>query len=317
MNITLRTLTPDDLPAVDDLQNAYARAFSGAVVIPAGAYLSPAFHGGQDVLLAHDAGGRLLAYAPLYVQCVDGEGPSASLPDTLWVEIKAHPDLPDPAAVKDALYRDLEARAQSALAGRGRPARMVFDYGASETPAVAYVQERGFHYTESVFAMARDLRQPLPAASLPEGITLRRWKMESEPEQRDYVAARCECFPSAPITLPEWQYFMTSPMWAAGTCAAAFDGEVLTGAALAYWFAEENQSSPQPAGYTEEIFVRPAWRGRGVATAVIVEAMRFLQEHGLAWARLSVRAQNANALGLYHRLGYTVQEERRFYEKTL
>ena len=33
-------------------------------------------------------------------------------------------------------------------------------------------------------------------------------------------------------------------------------------------------------GYTEDIFVRPAWRGKGIARAAIAEGMRYLQEHG-------------------------------------
>ena len=325
--IVIRTFSSADAAAVMDLQRAYTDIYPGAPVIPAEMYLSPAFHGGQDVFCAYD-GESLLAYAPLYVQLIEA-GP-ADLPHVAWVEMKSSLSLLDSQMVKDALLERLMGRARQLVAdaagGSGRPIRMTFEYRASEKPAAAYVQSKGFAYVESVFLMRRDLTMPLPAgegtirdgaAAARLALALRRWKMPAVEDQRAYITARNECFPEAPITLESWQYYMLSPQWAAGVMIAGFDGAELAGAVNVYWDEAENRHAERPAGYTEDIFVRAPYRGRGLARAMIVDGMRYLKEHGLREARLNVRAVNETALTLYQRLGYQVSQESRFYAKTI
>jgi ribosomal protein S18 acetylase RimI-like enzyme len=318
-HITIRSLTAADIAQVVGLQQAYSELYPGAPVIPGELYLSPAFRQGQDVFCVFstaDGEERLVAYAPVYAQIVR-HGP-ADLPHRIWTEIKAHPDLADPMPVKDQLLLLVTRRAQELLEPfPGRQARIVFDYRASETAAVDYVLSRGFEYVESVFYQIRDLNVPFPVSVDPAGVEIRRWKMESEPEQRAYVAARNECFPEAPISLEEWQYYMRSPQWAAGTMIAALSANELVGTVNVYWNAEENRQTGRNVGFTEDIFVRPPWRGRGIARAAIIEGMHYLKEHGLDEAHLGMRALNENALGLYKQLGYRLVQESRFYSKLL
>jgi ribosomal protein S18 acetylase RimI-like enzyme len=311
-DITIRPMNSADVPVVFALQQKYERVYPDAQIVPGELYLSPAFHDGQDVFCALEDG-RLLAYAPVYLQLVDGPG---ELPDVVWMEIKADPDLPDPRPVKNALYQSVQAHLQEIMPpDRNRPLRLSFQYRPVETEAIEYVQSIGFACTESVFALGRDLRDPIPNPPVPEGIDLRHWKMESEAEQLAYVKARNECFPEAPISLGEWQYILGAPMWVEGTTIAAFDGHELVGNVAVFWNEAENAKSGTKAGYTEYIFVRPGWRGRGIAQAMIAEGMRYLQAHGMEQARLEVRALNEGALGVYKKLGYQVLSESRFYSK--
>ena len=98
-------------------------------------------------------------------------------------------------------------------------------------------------------------------------------------------------------------------MWAAGTSVAAFAGEELVGALLAYW-DPAGLAQPETAfGYTEEIFVRADWRGRGIGHAMISRALGHLAVQGLAEAHLQVSASNPGALELYTTLGYHVVSE--------
>ncbi len=324
-NIIIDTFTPDVIPQVVELQQEYQRRFPGAAVIPGGLYLSPAFHEGQDVFCAfadEPGGRRLAAYAPVYVHIVE-DGP-ATLPHQAWTEVKARPDLLDAEHLqeaerdKDLLLERVLQRARERIAPfPGRAGELLFEYHPNEEPAIAYVLARGFAYQKSAFFMRRDLSDPLPARAAPPGIIIRCWKMESEAEQRAYVAARNEVFPDMPITLAEWQYYLTSPLWATGTMIAAFDGAELIGAVSVYWNEEENQRSGQRMGFTEDIFVRPAWRGKGIASAAIMAAMEYLKERGLAEACLTVSALNENALGLYLGLGYQVVQESRHYAKSI
>ncbi len=309
--------TPADIQAVFELELAYARAFPGAPVIPAEAYLSPGFHQGQDVFCAYQ-GDCLAAYAPVYVHLIL-DGP-ADQPYVAWAEVKARPDLADPWPVKDALLEQLIERARAVTRASAResnlperPVRIMFDYHNNEIAAIEYIQSHGFDYVQSAFEMTRDLSEPVGRMPLPEGFSLRRWKMESEPEQRAYAAARNECFPNAPIQLETWQYFMRSAEWENGTTIACFEGQDLLGNVNVYWNEDEMREAGIRFGYTEDIFVRPEWRGKGIARAMISEGMRFLQEKGMAEARLTVAARNETALGLYLEMGYRVTQESRHY----
>ena len=87
----------------------------------------------------------------------------------------------------------------------------------------------------------------------------------------------------------------------------------MVGCVAAYWDDTLRQATGCEAGYTEYIFVREKWRGRGVAAHLIAQAMAYLKEHGREMAFLEVKASNENALGLYLRLGYQKVDETRFY----
>ncbi len=54
------------------------------------------------------------------------------------------------------------------------------------------------------------------------------------------------------------------------------------------------------------VAVEPAFRGRGIARALMEHALHYIHEMGGRWAMLQVRADNAIARGLYERLGFQV-----------
>jgi ribosomal protein S18 acetylase RimI-like enzyme len=261
-------------------------------------------------------GDQLAAYAPLFVQIV--EDGLVDLPHHAWIEAKAHPRLVQPEGIKDDLLECVRQRALELVAPfPGRETRLVLEYRDNEAPAIAYALSRGFQYRESIFHMRRTLAEPVPDITTPPGITLRRWKMESEAEQRAYVDACNECFPETPTSLAAWQYYLQSLQWSVGTMIAAYSGVELVGAVHVFWNPKEGQAGDTRPGYTEDIFVRPAWRGKGIARAAIAEGMRYLKEHDRREAHLAVRALNENALTLYLGLGYQTVEISRFYTKTL
>jgi ribosomal protein S18 acetylase RimI-like enzyme len=310
-NVTIRTFTASDRRSVAELQSAYTSVYPDAPVIPGELYLSPAFEGGHNVYCAVDECSNLLAYAPLYPVLIRDAAP---LPHTLWVEIKTDPACETPAAIKDQLFEQLLLRAREVTAELpGHPVHLTFQYFPSETASIEYVLSRGCRYTESVFSMRRDLTSEVSTPAPPREITIRLWRMQSEAEQQMYVEARNECFPEAPIALGEWQYFMKSPQWSVGTTLAAFDGDQLVGNVALFWDEAQNQQSGRKIGFTEHIFVRPAWRGRNIARCLINGGLTYLKQQGLTQAHLEVRAENRNALGLYTDLGYEVFRESRFY----
>ena len=60
----------------------------------------------------------------------------------------------------------------------------------------------------------------------------------------------------------------------------------------------------------------PAWRGRGVATALIGRNLRLLAERGMTEAALLVDSQNpTGALALYERVGFRRVRTDMFYQR--
>jgi ribosomal protein S18 acetylase RimI-like enzyme len=315
MNQTyIRTLTAEDVPQVMDLQLAYARRYPGAAVVDGQVYLSPAFEQGANVFCAFDPAGHLQGYSPLYP--VYSQQPDQ--PHTLWTEIRAYPDLDDLDAVKDRLYAQMLSRAL-VIAHRapGSTARLAFQYTPAEIDSIEYVRSKGFSQDESIYRMSRDLRRPIVPAQPPAEVEIRRWSMAADGDLAAYVAARNEAFPAAAISVDEWRYFLSAPFMQSGVIFGAFAADEPVGSATVFWSEEENRHSGQLGGYTEYIFVRPAWQGRGIARALVTCGMQHLLENGLEHAHLEVRARHAGALDLYISLGFQVVQETCLYTRAV
>ncbi|HLO27870.1 MAG TPA: GNAT family N-acetyltransferase [Anaerolineales bacterium] len=310
-NFTIRPFTASSAAAVIELQEAYTRVYPDAPVIPKESYASPGFEDGRNIFCAFDENGKLAGYAPLYPVLMRDQ---SDKPHTLWTEIKVHPEREAPDQIKDQLFERILFRARELTCDfPGHPIHLTFQYFPSEAASIGYVTSKGCQHTASVFTMRRDLSQEVPTLPPLEDIQIRPWRMESAAEQQAYVAARNECFPETPIRLGEWQYFMQSPQWAVGTTIAAFHDDQLVGNTAVFWDEAENQKSGKQVGYTEYIFVLPAWRGKNLARRMISAGLLHLKAHGLDEAHLEVLAENRNALRLYTELGYEVIRESRFY----
>lgn len=313
--ITIEALHSSYLPAIADLQTAYSAIYPDAPIIPGEVYLSPAFADGRNLFCALDENGELVGYAPLYPVLVRD---TSDLPHTLWTEIKTHPRVDSPNQIKDCLLEQILVRAREVTSDfPGHPIHLTFQYFPIEIASIEYVRSKGCEHTESMFTMRRDLSQAIHAPTSIENVVMRPWKMETEAEQQMYIDVRNQCFPEAPTALEEWQYFMSSPMWAVGTTYAAFHGEQLIGNTSVFWNEAENEQTGKKVGYTEFIFVHPDWRGKNIARELITRGLKHLKEHGLEDAHLEVKAQNQNALRLYQGLGFEVIRESRFYVLSL
>jgi ribosomal protein S18 acetylase RimI-like enzyme len=306
----IREFTTDDIPQVMALQYAYQKICPNAAVVPGEVYLSAGFDGGKNIICGFNESGSLLGYAPLFPNLTE----DPRIPHTVWAEVKANPELTSPQEVKDALFERLVNRTGEITgAFPGHPTRLTFQYHPSEIPSIEYVTSRGCIYSESVFRMMRDLSQGLPVVPAPLQIEVRPWRMQSEQEQQAYIRARNEAFPEAPITLPDWQYFLSSPAWQEGTTITAFDEQEIVGSVAVYWNEAISQQAGRKAGLTEYIFVRANWRKRGIATFLISQGLIYLKEHGREAAYLEVKASNQHALDLYYGLGYQLIDESRLY----
>ena len=78
----------------------------------------------------------------------------------------------------------------------------------------------------------------------------------------------------------------------------AWDGADVAGGLTAYDFGD--------IGFVRELGVRPAWRGKGIASALLRRSFESLRARGQLRVALGVDAENESAIGLYQRLGMRV-----------
>jgi len=85
----------------------------------------------------------------------------------------------------------------------------------------------------------------------------------------------------------------------------AWDGDEVVAGVLGFIDAAENSELGRRRGYTESIFTRRPWRGRGIASSLIARNLRLLEERGMTEAALIVDATSpTGAVELYERMGF-------------
>ena len=88
---------------------------------------------------------------------------------------------------------------------------------------------------------------------------------------------------------------------AAEVVLARKDGEVV---GFALFFHNFSTFLGKPGLYLEDLYVRPRWRGRGVGTALLAEAVDRARKAGCHKMALQVWPHNAAAIALYERFGF-------------
>jgi mycothiol synthase len=164
--------------------------------------------------------------------------------------------------------------------------------------------------------MRIDLRDDLPEPSWPDGISVR--TMEPGDEERVYEANN-EAFAD------DW-HFQPQPFerW----CSDAFgregfdptlvllaedDGELAGFSASSWHFSGDPEF-----GWIGILGVRPRWRRRGLATALLLHSFQDFRGRGATRVGLGVDAQNTTgAVELYERVGMHVARRNDTYEKQL
>ena len=83
---------------------------------------------------------------------------------------------------------------------------------------------------------------------------------------------------------------------------AEYDGMVVGYAA--YWEEPIRFSRVTKQLYLSDLFVDPAYRGRGIGKALLVQVEKAAADRGLSQIGLTVLARNAAARALYEKIGY-------------
>lgn len=311
---TIQNHSPAQLDNLTGFCERYRKAYPDAKLLNAGFYtFHPAVENGLNVFLVLDVQGQVRGFAPLFPAPVSEDtGPDD--PHHIWMILLAEPEAEDGLQIRQPLLEKLLERAGSLAAGfpPGRRTRLASDMVISQCADIAFLQGHGFEHYDGMYVMRRSLSDPIPDLPLPAELTLRAWKIASEAEQLQYLCAFNQAFPENPKSLATLKFLLDSPLWEPGTAMAAFDshGEL---AASILVYPDESRSW----GITDDVFVLPAWRGRGIAKALIAKGLFYLREKAYDQVFLEVRQHNLPAVSVYQALDYKIINQEVFLGRFL
>lgn len=210
-----------------------------------------------------------------------------------------------------ALLRWTEDHAvESVRAGFGGSSALAHVHNAGtdrdNAAANAFALAMGYRPIRYGFVMQRDLGEPIPDVPLPAGIDVR---PVVEADHRRIWDADIEAFKdhweSSIREESDYRRFFDEPDLDTSLWQVAWDGDEVAGSVLSFIYPDENRALGIDAGWLQHVSTRRAWRGRGVASALITRSLAVLRDRGMAVARLGVDGENpTGALGVYERLGF-------------
>ena len=165
------------------------------------------------------------------------------------------------------------------------------------------------HYMD----MRRDLASPIPPEIPVAGVRIVGYdEVRSEAVRAAHNDSFADHWGSEPVDVDDWDRdYVGDPHFRADLSFVALaDGEV-AGYSVNYCSEADWAASSVRDAWIGQLGVRREWRGRGVATALLLRSMGAFLAVGIEAASLGVDSQNpTGAVGLYERVGFTVS--RRF-----
>lgn len=170
----------------------------------------------------------------------------------------------------------------------------------------------GFECVFDELVMQRDLTAPLPDLPLAAETIFSEWRPELGGQFFQAYQAAFRERPGFPgYSASEWIGQVTEndhkPKWSllatVGTEPAGFV------------IGDLDLTADPPDGYINQVGVVPAYRRRGICSALLVETMRRMQMDGARVATLAVHTNNPGAIRAYSQLDFRVSGHRARYER--
>ncbi|HTC85795.1 MAG TPA: GNAT family N-acetyltransferase [Candidatus Acidoferrum sp.] len=308
---------PADIPGIVEVGQAANRADHFDYVPTVGELSNEIAHPDnfvpeQDILIA-EVDGRIVGHGRVQLMKRDDV-------DTFELFGDVHPDYRRRRIGRAILHAsERRARQRAGALTTDREIRLATWGPDSAVGRGVLLRAEGYEPVRFFFEMIkRDLSTPA-ARSLPDGLEMRpvtrdvlRQVFDAENEafrdhwgHKDWSDAFFEELSAAPsLDLDLWR--------------VAWAGDEVAGVVATYILEEENAALGLSRGWLERISVRRPWRGRGVATALILAACAGLRERGFAEGALGVDADNpSGALGLYESLGFAQDARATSWRKPL
>lgn len=296
-----RAITPADFPAVaaflaDDETHAFGRP--GRIgVADVTAWLAPVDLEGSTWLF--EEGGQIAALG--------------------WVEVEAHHDAGFEVGVVHREWRGRGLGSQLVDLAEARVRKLGFKRVhnvtlAPDKAAAELLAGRGYREVRRFWDMTVELGDEPPGAPVvPEGLRIEGF---SDDSARAFHAALEEAFEEHWEHQPHpfedwWERQLARPDHDPSLWFLVRDGEEVAA-------ATRNDPERAGGGWIGAIGVRPAWRGRGLAKALLLQSFREFHRRGQRRVGLGVDSQNTTgATKLYESVGMVVDSEQVVWEKEL
>ena len=299
MTIVIRPARLDDAAAVANIRNALWQVQAGHLLTDAEwtrqDWLAPGFDVARRVGLAVDAVGETVGFVWLATWDVD----------SVVLHLGARPD-EDGGRVRERLLDWAEARTRGMLAQDGidEPFPVYVRVAPGDDETAHVLDHRGYRLYRMSVEMRITLGSAPPTPRWPEGVT----PTVLVPNENEHAvhATISEAFETnwegdrvPPFetwrheTLADVGYDPT--LWVVAVDAAGEVVGALGGTAL--WRGQVG------VGGLFDFGVRPAWRGRGLGRAILLQALWRFYGRGYHTVALSVDAHNTPAVALYDSVG--------------
>jgi ribosomal protein S18 acetylase RimI-like enzyme len=308
-NIRLRAYRPEDAAAVAHLLNVISHECGGTLELPADAIenvvRTEVLDVSRDTRLVTDDEGRLVAVGLVRVP------PEGGFRVTL--EGGVHPDHRRRGIGRELLAWQLD-RATSRHSELAQSLAWVAEVNANAdaTSAIGLYERAGFA-VERFFLEMSALTEPAPAAAAVSGFSI----VPFDPvQEREMHAVHQAAFQGSwgfqPRTFESWAALTVgSDTFLGGLARIAVCEGRMVGYVLPY-------ADGPTTVYLGQIGTAEDWRGRGVATALLVEVLRAAGRSGYANAALETDVDSpTGAPRLYEKLGFTTEQRVVLYRKPL
>jgi mycothiol synthase len=285
-SLSWRALQSADQDAVTALSAACQAADGGQALIAADAYIRQASVSATTG--AFDARGGLIACATVWLE---------QTPEELRANIlgQVHPDARGRGLGTELLRWSVDqARALPVDTPAGQPRLLRLTTEALTPAAETLYQRFGFTQQFAEDVMRRELDVALPDAPFPPGVTLATWTPALAGQ---FFEAYQDAFRERP-GFPVWSEDEWVE-WATGEDTFHPEMSLLA------------RDGAQPVGFIVcddawivQVGTHPAWRGRGLGAALVVEALRRFKAAGAAHVTLDVNVNNPGAARVYAWLGF-------------
>lgn len=299
-----------DVDAILALSHAVDTALVGAPDTPRDfvemLFSSPFLDPGSDIWIVEDGSGAV-------VGCADLQSPNPEV--SLEAFVRVHPAHTG-RGLSTALLGIAEARARE-RAGTAEGVRFRAVAEPVDAPALALLASMGFERIRTFVHMERELGTLEGEVRPPEGVAFRGFRPEDRDEwatfHRVIEAAFADHFDAEHLELETFIEMWTGvPTWDPELVTFAEAGGEVVGAVVS------NLTATEGLGWLSDVGVLEAWRGRGIATALLLRAFADLAARGCDRVRLNVDAENTTgATRLYERAGMHVHREWAIFDRAL
>jgi mycothiol synthase len=200
---------------------------------------------------------------------------------------------------------------------RNRPVPMEIHVKVDDHAQVALLEALGFEQQPGgSVSFSRSLSEPIPAADIPPGFSIR--PSAGEQEVEDWVRLHRLAWGTENMTVEERRSMLQTPFYDPSLDLVAVASDGTLAAYCMSWFSdEENAITGRKDGHTDPIATHPAYQRLGLAKALVLIGLSLLKDRGIQTARLGTARDNLGMLRTAESLGFRIVSETLWFSKSI